>query len=185
MKYKYGMKTNFFNFRNNVCYSTSNLIPVETYSDLNNEKAKLLKDNNNKAGIYRWRNKINGKTYIGSSVNLTKRFYKYLSSSTLKKAKTPIYNALLKYGIENFTLEILEYCDEDSVINREQYYLDTLNPEYNILEFAGSSLGFKHSEKTLEFFKTQRVGSLLPSLKYPTNEKWTFLSFNFSKMKVG
>jgi group I intron endonuclease len=157
MKYKYDIKTNFFSFRYNMCYSTSSLTPVVIYSDLNNEKAKLLKDNNNKAGIYRWRNKINGKTYIGSSINLTKRFYKYISLNNIQKIKTPIYGALLKYGIENFTLEILEYCDEDSVINREQYYLDTLSPEYNILKIAGSSLGFKHSEKTLEFFKTYRV----------------------------
>ena len=33
-------------------------------------------------------------------------------------------------------------------MDREQYYLDCLKPEYNILKIAGSSLGFKHSEET-------------------------------------
>ena len=42
---------------------------------------------------------------------------------------------------------------------REQYYLDLLKPEYNVLEQAGSSLGFKHKAETLEFFYTNRRAS--------------------------
>lgn len=58
-----------------------------------------------------------------------------------------IYKALLKYGYSNFMLEILEYCEKSCLIEREQYYLDLLKPEYNILQKAGSTLGFKHSEE--------------------------------------
>jgi group I intron endonuclease len=43
----------------------------------------------------------------------------------------------LKRGYDNFTLDILDYCEIDVLTNREQYYLDTLNPEYNILKIAG------------------------------------------------
>jgi len=60
-----------------------------------------------------------------------------------------IYKALIKYGYSNFSLEILEHCDLSIAISREQYYLDLLKPSYNILKTAGSSLGFRHSEKTL------------------------------------
>lgn len=60
-----------------------------------------------------------------------------------------ISKALLKYGYSNFKLEILEYCNEDNLRNREQHYLDLLQPEYNILKIAGSSLGFKHNEESL------------------------------------
>jgi len=74
---------------------------------------------------------------------------------------TAIHNALLKYGYSNFTLDILEYCEGVDPVLREQFYLDKLKPEYNILEQAGSSLGFKHSEKTLEFFKNNRLASLV------------------------
>jgi len=69
---------------------------------------------------------------------------------------TPIHNALIKYGYSNFSLEILEYCDVKNTILREQYFIDTLKPEYNILQKAGSSLGFKHSEKTLNFYRNER-----------------------------
>ena len=39
-------------------------------------------------------------------------------------------------------------CEINILIEREQYYLDLLKPEYNILKIAGSMLGFKHSEAT-------------------------------------
>jgi len=70
-------------------------------------------------------------------------------SKKLVTHNSHIYNALLLYGHDKFNLEILEYCDKKSVINKEQYYMDLLKPEYNILKIAGSTLGHKHSPKTL------------------------------------
>jgi len=69
-----------------------------------------------------------------------------------------INRALLKYGYSNFTLEIIEYCEPSDVIDREQFYLDLLQPEYNILSKAGSSLGFKHSEETKIKISEARIG---------------------------
>jgi group I intron endonuclease len=70
-----------------------------------------------------------------------------------------IYKALLKYGYSNFSLEILEYCKKSEVIRREQYYLELLKPEYNVLKIAGSSLGYKHSENTLAKLKARVFSS--------------------------
>jgi len=47
---------------------------------------------------------------------------------------------------------ILEYCDKEMVIIREQYYIDLLQPEYNILQLAGSSLGYKHTPESATHF---------------------------------
>jgi len=127
-------------------------MPVKTYSNCDLEKDRILKENRNKAVVYRWTNNVNQKTYIGSSVNFSVRLYKYYSVKHLMKDNTIIHNALLKYGHSNFTLDILEYCDSVNPILREQFYFDLLKPEYNILQQAGSSLGFKHSDETLEFF---------------------------------
>lgn len=63
----------------------------------------------------------------------------------------------MKYGYNKFSLDILEYCEPSLLIKREQYYLDTLKPEYNILKIAGSSLGYKHSPETLLNFKERRL----------------------------
>lgn len=61
-----------------------------------------------------------------------------------------IHRALLKYGYSNFTLEILEYCPKNKIIDREQYFLNKFKPEYNILQKAGSSVGFKHKFETIQ-----------------------------------
>jgi len=96
-------------------------------------------------GIYRWNNFITGASYVGSSIDLTRRLRDYFSANFLNKKilvnNSIIYRALLKYGYSNFSLEILEYCDKKSVIDREQYYIDLFKPDYNICPIAGSSLG--------------------------------------------
>ena len=109
--------------------------PVKCYDNaLLCKKIILSKENKDKSGIYRWVNKLNNNTYVGSGLNLAKRIGEYYSQSELKRNPRPIHAALLKYGYENFQLEILEYCRADELIKREQYYLDLLNPEYNILK---------------------------------------------------
>jgi hypothetical protein len=87
--------------------------------------------------------------YVGSSTNLSVRFYTYYSLRYLAKSNRPLDRALLKYGFSNFSLEILEYCLKEETTKREQYYLDLLNPKYNIVKLAGSTLGYKHSEESL------------------------------------
>jgi len=72
---------------------------------------------------------------VGSSKSLSNRFSLYYSLNSLKKevkGSIIIRRALLKYGYSNFSLDILEYCESDVLITREQYYIDLLKPEYNI-----------------------------------------------------
>ena len=59
------------------------VIPVVTYSDAWSEKEIALKDNKNKSGVYRWTNLINGKCYVVSSVNLSRRFRSYYNGNYL------------------------------------------------------------------------------------------------------
>ena len=132
--------------------------PEVIYNNSKEDKTRIFKENKNKRVVYRWVNKINNKAYIGSSINFSVRLYKYYSLIQLKKSKTPIHNALLKYGFENFSLEILEYCEEDvNPVLREQHYFQLLKPHYNILAKAGSLLGFKHSKDTLAKFAVREV----------------------------
>ena len=80
---------------------------------------------------------------------LSKRFIKYFNLSYLKnRGVLVISRALIKYGYSNFTLEILEYCDIANLTEREQYYLDKLNPRYNTLKIASSSLEYTLTEET-------------------------------------
>ena len=101
---------------------------VVVYINADIQKLDILRDNKNKSGIYRWINLGNGKSYVGSSINLSLRIKNYFNISFLeteiKKNKSMIYKAFLKYGYSKFSLQILEYCDSEDLIRREQYYID-------------------------------------------------------------
>jgi len=145
-----------FFFEYSMCF-----IPVVFYTKPERQKDSILKENMGRAGIYRWTNKLNGKSYIGSSVNLSNRLKQYYGKRLLKcKYISLIYQALLKYGHSNFTLEILEYCKSTvDVIQREQYYIDLFKPQYNILQTAGSPLGRKHSEEAIQKIAASKLGN--------------------------
>jgi group I intron endonuclease len=154
-----------FNFFNSIIVITS----VVSYANADTQKESVLEDNKGKAGIYCWTNKINGKKYVGSSVDLYRRFMQYYNIKYLTRASefSLICKALLKHGYSNFQLEILEYCDPSEVILREQYYIDLLNPEYNILKVAGSSFGYKHTIESLK-----KMSDIAKNRSEETKAKW-------------
>ncbi len=154
MKYKI-IRTPFKQSYNSVSYAckrtiftSSSLEPVKVYLNPDKEKELIIRDNKDRAGIYRWVNLDSGKSYIGSSANLSTRFKQYFNYNHISypKRNLRIYKALLKYGYSGFRLEILEYCYLEILLEREQFYFDAWNPEYNILKLAGSPLGYRHSE---------------------------------------
>lgn len=102
------------------------------------------------SGIYLWLNIINNKYYIGSADNLYRRISNYFQPIHLKRPY-PINLAINKYGLNSFKLIILEILGKTGEVSRslrlekEDYYLSLLFPEYNILEKGSSSLNYKHS----------------------------------------
>lgn len=101
-----------------------------------------------------WTNLLNNKKYIGSSVDLRRRFLEYYNiNRLLNETSMPIYTALLKYGYRSFSLTILEFCEVDYLMLKEKHFFEKYSPEYNILKIPGSpdrGSGWKHSEATLE-----------------------------------
>lgn len=136
--------------------------PITSFANCDIEKKNifsLARAQEENGVVYCWVNNANNKCYVGSSVNFTARLYKYYSAKHLYESKTAISYALYKYGYSNFSLHILEYCEKKNALNREQYHIDLLNPEYNILKKAGSLLGYKHTTKTLDAFKNRMVST--------------------------
>lgn len=101
------------------------------------------------SGIYQIRSLNNGKIYIGSAVNFRNRARKHFNLLKLNKHHS-IYlqRSYNMYKNENFVFEILENVEKTRLFEREQYYIDNLNPEYNMAPTAGSSLGRKATEET-------------------------------------
>jgi len=114
-------------------------------------------------GIYQIENQTNGKRYIGSSVNVQRRQANHLSALRHRRHKNPhLQAAFKKYGEEAFAFTILEQVEDSAqLIPREQYYLDTLNPEYNIALTAGSNLGRRCSMETLKRMSDAQKGKHL------------------------
>ena len=129
------------------------------YNNADKDKITILSENKGKAGVYMWTHIESGKRYVGSSVNLRRRFLEYFNTERLiKDASMVINRGLLKYGYSAFSLEVLVYCDRSELMVQEKCYIDVLNPEWNILKVPGSpsrGSGWKHTAETLSFMQVQ------------------------------
>lgn len=101
------------------------------------------------SGVYFIENINNNKIYIGSSTNVGKRLNKHLN--LLRRGKhhsTILQNSWNKHGEDSFRFYLIEECKKEDLLVREQHYIDSRKPEYNMCPIAGSQLGFRHSEET-------------------------------------
>lgn len=105
-----------------------------------------------KAGIYSITNQLNGNKYIGSSVNIAKRFREHIGH--LRRRTHPNYHlqkAWDKYGENSFHFHVLDYVeDEQELLPCEQQWIDSIKPVYNISPIAGNTRGviFTEARKT-------------------------------------
>lgn len=75
-------------------------------------------------GIYKITNNITNKAYIGQSTNISKRWKRHQRDCYDCKSSSydyPLYRSIRKYGLDNFTFEVLEICSEDMLDEREIY----------------------------------------------------------------
>lgn len=85
------------------------------------------------SGVYRIINTKNGKFYIGSSNNLSRRKREHFH--TLRNGTNHsliLQKAFNKYGESNFKFEILARCPTKYLFKIEQWFVDNLKPKYNI-----------------------------------------------------
>lgn len=102
--------------------------------------------------IYCYKNKINGKCYIGKTNNISQRKNRHRRNAFVDKNTLPFYNALRKYGEDNFEFSILdEFHLEDIIFDLEIFYISAYksnnqNYGYNITSGGEGSTGTKHNE---------------------------------------
>lgn len=163
--------------KNKIIFEKLNNIQAEAkFIDIKISKLDILINTKNKAGVYMFFNLINGNYYIGSSVNLARRFRVHMSS--VNSVKLPLPLAISKYGPNNFVFLILQYCDkeENICLGLEQYFIDLYKPKYNILKIAGSSQGFKHSPETIANLKILHAGKLHPRFNTKASKQQKLLT---------
>jgi group I intron endonuclease len=90
-----------------------------------------------------------------------------------------LQRAYNKYGIDNFIYEIIEECNELLLIEREQYWIDSLNScknGYNSSPTAGSPLGIKRSKKSKKKYSISKIGDKNPMFKRKMSDEMMFQS---------
>ena len=112
---------------------------------------KIPKAAKNLSGIYKITTNQSGKIYIGSAVKLSGRFnrHKFELRHNNHHSKH-LQNHVNKNGIESLSFELIELCDRELLLDREQFYLDNLTPEFNNYLNAKSPLGRKMSKESIE-----------------------------------
>ena len=76
--------------------------------------------------IYKIINDINDKVYVGkTNSTIEKRFKEHcIDSSRRDEENRPLYRAMNKYGINHFSIHLIEECSEEESSIREQYWID-------------------------------------------------------------
>lgn len=136
---------------------------------------KNLKKLPKASGIYLVTNIINNKCYIGQAKNIYIRFnshhiYDYLNPNNCCY-NSKFYQALRKYGLDNFEISILELCEEKELDEKEKMYIeqfDSFQNGYNSTE-GGQSWGSNvHSEEAeLKRAKTREENKSLQGENHP------------------
>lgn len=85
----------------------------------------LFKNNIKTSGIYKITNLSNEQAYIGQSVDMKERFRQHIKSGLSSSAPSnKLYQQMKKFGLENFTFEILEEVERAKLNERETYWID-------------------------------------------------------------
>lgn len=139
-------------------------------------------------GIYKITNKIDGKCYIGQSVNVQARWRKHkvvANQLNGRDCDKPLYRAIRKYGIENFDFKIIEECPKEQLNEREIFWIDyydsfNLEKGYNLTK-GGDNVGEickKLTEEQVQEIKQKLLdGKTQTSISKDYNVSQTVISY--------
>ena len=105
-------------------------------------------------GIYKITCKKNCKCYVGQSTDIKRRFNQHK-----RKPPARMQEDFDLYGVDEFIFEILEECAPEELTAREDFYLDTLKPEYNI-----RTKGHSISDEAREKLRKLQTGKKRPNI---------------------
>jgi len=141
----------------NIYLKKFNIKPIAVFENLQlaksrNQAKDCLKD---LAGIYLIVNLVDGSSYVGSATS-NRLYTRLMIHLYYLKGNSRITNAVKLLGRENFAFVVI-YLFPEKIIDKtnlillslEQYFIDLINPNYNILPLAGNSFGYKHTPETI------------------------------------
>lgn len=110
--------------------------------------------------VYKITNTVDNKIYVGSAVYFAGRKGEHLSNLRRNTHHNKyLQNAFNKYGENSFKFDVIEKDRTKDLVEAEQFWIDTLLPEYNFLKVAYSSIGMKHTEEVKQHLSNIFKGS--------------------------
>ena len=109
------------------------------------------------SGIYAFRNKENGRVYVGQTKRVLTRKRQHERGDT--KNSTRFHNAMNKHGADGFDFAVLEYCETHLLDEREVYWiiqLNSLHPNGYNLTTGGGAFQKHHEETKRKFSENQK-----------------------------
>lgn len=130
--------------------------------------------------IYKITNTINGKFYIGQTIqNVKERFYQHCATKCSKAVSNmAIHRAIKKYGKSNFTVEVIEEIDSANLNDRERYwikYYNSYNNGYN---------STKGGQDGIKLFKNLDTESIVREYKSGKSLREIGRLFNVDKQTI-
>ena len=130
--------------------------------------------------IYKITNKINGKSYIGQTIqNVKERFYQHCATKCSQEIlNMVIHKAINKYGKSNFTIEVIEEVESTNLNDRERYwirYYDSYNNGYN---------STKGGQDGIKLFKNLDTESIVREYKSGKSLREIGRLFNVDKQTI-
>jgi len=119
-------------------------------------------------GVYKITNKVNNKVYVGQSIDIKRRWHDHKIAAFSKnnaQFDAPLYRAMRKYGIENFSFTVLEECDQNDLDQKERDYIKKHNSHGNngYNQTDGGS-GFENKPKLSREIVAQIIDRLKSSI---------------------
>lgn len=125
------------------------------------------------SAVYKITNTITGDFYIGSSKNVKHRLADHKCPSTWKQCpNNPMYQDMKKYGVDKFAFEIIAEVEEEYLKEKEQEFIEKLNPTYNSNNANGwDTERYKETKKEYEKSDKGKESRRKASRKYNKSDK--------------
>lgn len=145
---------------------------------------EITQENRNNSGIYCITNTIDDRIYIGSCKNFRIRKQEHIRNLN-KNIHNNIHlqRFVNKYGINSLKFYIIEFSEIIELVNKEQKYLDSLKPHFNISKKAyqppvtNRSFTKEQIEKIAELYNSGKTGCQIAELLF--NDRNCRVKINF------
>ena len=112
------------------------------------------------SGVYLITDTITGKTYVGSSKNIRTRAITHFSKMNTGHTHAPYLvftQTFFSYGASAFSIDIIEECSVDRLLDRELYWFGVLKPTENTMLFCSKGIAFSEDERIQRSERTKKL----------------------------